>query len=80
MAKTPQEKIIEAIDEIAVEAEEEKPIVVDTGPKSILKKPKSYLNEKQIKPIFKQIVKAINYIHSMDLIHKDLRLEKIILN
>ena len=43
MAKTPQDKIIESIDEIAVEAEEEKPIVVDTGPKSILKKPKSYL-------------------------------------
>ena len=44
------------------------------------KKPVAYLSEKEAFPIFKQIVSAIAYMHNLGLIHRDLKLENILIN
>ena len=46
----------------------------------IKKNPKKYLSEEEAIPIFKQIVSAVNYMHSLGLVHRDLKLENILIN
>jgi len=38
------------------------------------------LSEDRVKPIFKQLANAINYMHKLGLVHRDLRIENIIIN
>ena len=56
--------------------------VLKSGEKLKLKNDKmaSFLNEKASKAIFKQICSAVEYIHSLDLVHRDLRIENILYN
>ena len=44
------------------------------------KKPVAYLSEKEAFLIFKQILSAIAYMHNLGLIHRDLKLENILIN
>jgi hypothetical protein len=43
-------------------------------------KPKPYLSENEAIPIFRQIVSAIAYMHSLGLVHRDLKLENVLIN
>lgn len=38
------------------------------------------LSEEKVKPIFKQLVSAIDYMHKLGLVHRDLRIENVIIN
>lgn len=38
------------------------------------------LSEERVKPIFKQLANAIDYMHKLGLVHRDLRIENIIIN
>ena len=38
------------------------------------------LSEDIVKPLFKQLVSAIDYMHKLGLVHRDLRIENIIIN
>ena len=40
----------------------------------------SYLSEQRAKSIFKQLVVATNYMHGLGLVHRDLRIENILIN
>jgi len=40
----------------------------------------NYLSEGRAKNIFRQIVSAISYMHGLGLVHRDLRIENIIVN
>lgn len=46
----------------------------------INKKPQKFLNELEAKVILKQLVRAVSYIHSKNIIHNDLKLENILIN
>lgn len=46
----------------------------------IKRKPSKYLPEEEAKPIFKQIVKAVEYLHDIGVVHRDLKLENILIN
>ena len=46
----------------------------------IRKKPNGCLSEKEAVPIFKQIVSAVKYMHDLGLVHRDLKLENILIN
>ena len=39
-----------------------------------------FLPEERVKPIFKQLANAIDYMHKLGLVHRDLRIENIIIN
>ena len=38
------------------------------------------MSEDIVKPLFKQLVSAIDYMHKLGLVHRDLRIENIIIN
>lgn len=38
------------------------------------------MSEEIVKPLFKQLVSAIDYMHKLGLVHRDLRIENIIIN
>lgn len=38
------------------------------------------LSEEKVKPLFKQLVSAIDYMHKLGLVHRDLRIENVIIN
>lgn len=40
----------------------------------------SFLDEQTGKIIFKQIVKTITYIHSLELVHRNLKISKMVIN
>ena len=40
----------------------------------------SYLSESKSKYIFRQIVEAVNYMHLQGIVHRDLRIETIIIS
>ena len=44
------------------------------------KKPKKHITEAEAKPIFRQIVSAVAYMHDLGLVHRDLKLENILIN
>ena len=44
------------------------------------KSPKHYLTESEAIPIFRQIVSAVAYMHGLGLVHRDLKLENILIN
>lgn len=37
------------------------------------------LPEKEVKPIFRQIVSAVAYMHSVNVVHRDLKLDNILI-
>ena len=44
------------------------------------RKPDQAIPEAQAAPIFKQIVSAIAHLHSINVVHRDLKLENILIN
>lgn len=44
------------------------------------KLPKYCLTESGAIPVFKQIVQAVNYMHKLGMVHRDLKLENILIN
>ena len=46
----------------------------------IRKKPGKCLNESETIPIFRQIVSSVAYMHNLGLVHRDLKLENILIN
>lgn len=46
----------------------------------IKKRPSKCLNEEEAIPIFRQIVSAVSYMHNKGLVHRDLKLENILIN
>lgn len=45
----------------------------------IKKKPMKYLTEDEAIPVFRQIVSSVNYMHLKGLVHRDLKLENILI-
>lgn len=46
----------------------------------VKKRPQKCLSEVDAKPIFRSIVNAIAYIHGNGIVHRDLKLENILIN
>ena len=46
----------------------------------IRKKQMKCLTEEEAKPIFRQIVSSVAYMHTLGLVHRDLKLENILIN
>ena len=46
----------------------------------IKSKPKGYLDEKEARFIFKQILEAVDYLHQKNVTHRDIKTENILLN
>lgn len=46
----------------------------------IKSKPEGHLNEKEAKLIFRQILDAVKYLHEMNITHRDIKSENILLN
>ena len=46
----------------------------------IRKKPKKHLEEEEAVPVFRQIVSAVACMHNLGLVHRDLKLENILIN
>ena len=44
------------------------------------KQPKNHLSESEAIPVFRQIVSAVAYMHGLGLVHRDLKLENILIN
>ena len=43
-------------------------------------KKSKHLSEKEAVPVFRQIVSAVAFMHSLGLVHRDLKLENILIN
>jgi serine/threonine protein kinase len=46
----------------------------------IKSRPEGALNEKEAKLIFRQVLSAVQYLHSMNVAHRDIKCENILLN
>ena len=44
------------------------------------RKPDARIPEPEAAPIFKQIVSAVAYMHSLDIVHRDLKLDNVLIN